>query len=288
MAIAAGTILILIGALVLMRKFILQPINRILSAMRKLRNGQLEARIVNVPTSIEFQLMNETFNSMVSEIQKLKIDIYEEQLLSKKAELKQLQLQINPHFYLNSLNAFYHLSEDNNTKVIKELSLTLIKYFRFMFRSGNSDFVPLMDEVNHAGNYLRIQEFRFPDNLTYHFSVTDSLMGCNVPPLILQTFAENAVKHAVTLDEPVHIQITVQHDEAMPEERMRIQIRDTGNGFSEEILRQIEEGRSLMNDEGEHVGIWNVKRRLSLLYKERAAIAFYNDHGAVVEISLPL
>ncbi|WP_274364976.1 sensor histidine kinase [Paenibacillus thermotolerans] len=285
--ITAGTVLILAGALFLLRRIILLPINRILTAMRKLRDGHLDTRIKSTPTSNEFQLMNETFNNMVSEIQKLKIEIYEEQLLGQKAELKHLQLQINPHFYLNSLNTFYYLAEDANTTVIKELSLSLIQYFRFMFRSGHSDFVSLADEINHAENYLRIQHFRFPNYLTYSSSVADSLMECRVPPLIIQMFAENAVKYALTLDEPIHIQMTVRQDEASPEGRLRIQIRDTGKGFPEDVLEQIKRGTSLMNEAGEHVGIWNVKRRLWLLFGDQADIAFYNDHGAVVEMTLP-
>ncbi|OMF18508.1 hypothetical protein BK133_30550 [Paenibacillus sp. FSL H8-0548] len=214
--IVSGAVLILMAALFLLRKIILLPINRIMVAMRKIKGGHLEARIKDVPTSYEFQLMNESFNSMVSEIQKLKIDIYEEQLFNQKAELKHLQLQINPHFYLNSLNTFYYLADDKNYVVMKELSLSLIEYFRFMFRS-HSDFVALREEIKHARNYLRIQEFRFPGGLTYDFSVDDSLMDCSVPPLIVQTFVENAIKHAVTLDELVQIHITINSDESSPD-----------------------------------------------------------------------
>lgn len=287
LVITSGTVLILLGALFFLRKVVLLPINRIMAAMRKIQGGILETRIRDVPSSHEFKLMNESFNSMVSQIQKLKIDIYEEQLISQKAELKHLQLQINPHFYLNSLNTFYYLAEDKNYAVMKELSLSLIQYFRFMFRS-HSDFVLLKDEIKHAQNYLRIQEFRFPGNLTSHFSVPYSLMDCYVPPLIVQMFVENAIKHAVTLDEPVQIHITIRHDESAPNERMNIHIHDTGKGFVDDVLWQLQEDINPITESGEHVGIWNVKRRLCLLYQGKADIAFYNDHGAVVEIDLPL
>lgn len=279
-----GTVLIVILSLIFMRRILLRPINRLLNAMRKIRNGHIEARIELAPTSNEFQLMNETFNSMVSQIEKLKIDIYEEQLLSKKAELKHLQLQINPHFYLNSLNAFYYLSEDGNTEVIKDLSLSLIEYFRFMFRSSGHDFVKLGDEINHVKNYLRIQEFRFSDNLNYHIDAPHRLLDYDVPLLIVQTFVENAIKHAVTLDYPSHIEISIQSSM----EQLRIQIRDNGKGFPKEVIEQLKENRNLLNEKGEHVGIWNIKRRLWLLYKERADIIFYNNGGAVIEIRLPI
>ena len=285
---AGGTFLVLVAALYLLRRIILQPINRIVSAMRRVRDGHLETRIHSAKTSNEFQIMNDIFNAMVSQIQKLKIDIYEEQLLSQRAELKTLQLQINPHFYLNSLNTFYYLAEDNKTKVIKELSLSLIKYFRFMFRSNHVDFVALTEEIDHADNYLRIQQFRFPGHLSFGIAADEALREARIPPLILQTFAENAVKYAVSMDEPVRIEVTVRWDPEVSGEEIWIQIRDTGKGFPEEVLRQIEGGQNLMNDAGEHIGIWNVKRRLWLLYGGKARIKFYNDDGAVVEMKLPL
>lgn len=288
MFIALGVVVILLGALMMMRRIIIKPITKIIEAMRKVRDGHLDARIAPAQTSNEFQVMNDTFNSMASQIQELKIDIYEEQLLSQKAEMKQLQMQINPHFYLNSLNAFYHLSEDNNTKVIKELSLSLIKYFRFMFRSNGLDVVTLEDEINHVKNYLTIQQFRFEGNLTSHIAAPEQLLQCNVPLFVLQTFVENAVKHAVTLDQPTHIEIEVQLDETAADKRMLLRIRDNGQGFPEPILRQFAAGQTLLNEKGEHVGIWNMKRRLWLLYKEQADISFRNDCGAVVDIALPL
>ncbi|WP_342556497.1 hypothetical protein MHI37_18650 [Paenibacillus sp. FSL H8-0548] len=69
---------------------------------------------------------------------------------------------------------------------------------------------------------------------------------------------------------------------------MKIRIQDTGKGFSNEVLRQMQENINPINDSGEHIGIWNVKRRLWLLYQNQADIAFHNDHGAVIEIGLPL
>lgn len=84
--------------LLILRKVVLTPINRIVTEMRRIKRGLWEARIPSKPTSNEFELIHETFNGMASEIQQLKINIYEEELINQKAELKYLQLQINPHF----------------------------------------------------------------------------------------------------------------------------------------------------------------------------------------------
>ncbi len=285
--IATGSFVILLIALYFLRKVILLPINRIVVAMRKIKEGYFEARIPDKPASNEFELMNKTFNSMVSDIQQLKIDVYEEQLNNQKAELKQLQLQINPHFFLNSLNVVYYLAQEKKYELIQELSHSLIRYFRFMFRS-NTVCVLLKDELSHTESYLNIQKFRFPDSLTHTVSVKDELLDCCIPPLIIQSFAENTIKYAINTDEPTHIDIKIWRSDVFPDDKLHIQIRDSGNGFSEEVLQQLQQEINLTNEEGEHIGIWNARRRLRLLYGDQASIAFSNDNGAVIDMIMPL
>jgi two-component system, sensor histidine kinase YesM len=254
--------------------------------MRKLRQGFLDARIAKRSTSNEFNLMNETFNRMAGQIQQLKIDIYEEQLQTQKAELKHLQLQINPHFFLNSLNTVYYLSRERNFAVIEELSISLIRYFRFMFRS-NSEFVTLKDELKHTENYIRIQQFRFPGNLSYRISADDRLLDGMIPPLTIQTFVENTTKHALDTDNSVRIDVDIASED-QGNDRMLIRISDTGEGFPAQVLQQLQSELCLANDEGEHIGIWNVRRRLRLIYREAAEISFSNDRGATIDIRLPV
>jgi two-component system sensor histidine kinase YesM len=282
--IAGASLLIVAVALFALRRVVLLPIHRILFAMRKAREGFLGVRIPPYATSNEFETMNETLNGMVTEIQQLKIDIYEEQLAKQKAELRQLQLQINPHFFLNSLNIVYYLAMDKKYSLIQELSLSLIQYFRFMFQS-NADYVSLKDEIKHTENYLRIQRFRFPNSLTYETDVPEPLLSVSLPPLMIQTFVENSIKYAIDTDRQTHIQISA--GQSSPEE-MYIRIRDTGPGFPEETLRILEQNINPMSSQGEQIGIWNVKRRLELLYNGRATIHFSNQDGAVVEATLPL
>jgi two-component system sensor histidine kinase YesM len=287
--ISFGSIIVFLVFLLFIRKIILLPINQIVKAMKKLRNGQLDTRIAPYETTTEFMLMNETFNSMAMQIQELKINVYEEQLNHQKAELSHLQLQINPHFFLNSLNIVYYLSVEKDYELIQEMSLCLIRYFRFMFRS-NSEFVSLEDEIEHTSNYLRIQKLRFPKNLTYSITISDALLKCSVPPLVIHSFAENAIKHAVSLDNEIQIQIEAELITTTQGNGILIQIKDTGKGFSDEILRKLQHNDNLSNEEGEHIGIWNIKRRLDLLYQGQAKLTFsnYSEKGAMVKIELPI
>ena len=275
--------------LIFLRKVILSPLGRIITGMKNISKGDLEARITLHRTSSEFEFMNLTFNSMASQIQELKIEVYEEKINKQKAELKHLQLQINPHFFLNSLHVIYQLAQVKDFNLIQEMSICLIEYFRFMFRS-NLTFVILEEEVKHTRNYLKIQEMRFPDHLTYNISVLDYLMKYMIPPLLIQTFVENSIKHGMTLDDPIHICIDVGLGGTLANPMIKISVYDTGKGFPEDILQQLQLEIGTVNELGEHIGIWNVQQRLRLLYNEQAEITFSNrpDGGASVEIGVPL
>ncbi|TXK85904.1 sensor histidine kinase [Paenibacillus sp. N3.4] len=275
--------------LYLLRRTIMLPLNRLMVAMKRIRSGHLETRIDTFPTSDEFILVNETFNNMMSQIQELRINVYEEQLSKQKEELQRLQLQINPHFFMNSLNIVYNLAKVKNFELIKEMSLSLMQYFRYMFRS-NLSFVKLKEELEHTKNYFRIQELRFPGSLTCEIHAPEFLIDTYVPPLVIQTFVENTVKHAVTLDEPIHISMNIDVIELEGFPCINIVIQDTGKGFPQEVLSILQRNESLVTEQGEHVGIWNVQRRLRLLYAHAVQISFSNGSpcGAVIEITLPI
>src|SRR5690606_15991816 len=144
--------------------------------------------------------------------------------------LQRLQLQVNPHFFLNSLNIVYNLAKVKNYRLIMEMTRALMLYFRFLFRS-NTSFVKLADELEHTRNYLNIQTLRFPDKLSWSVNAPDYLSDIPIPPLVIQSFVENSIKHAVTMEEPVHISVRIILTEDEDHSRIKILIRDTGRGF---------------------------------------------------------
>lgn len=283
-------ILLLPVSLWFLRKVLLRPLQKIVQLMRRIGEGNFNLRIEKVPSAPEeFQLVYRTFDQMVSQIEKLKIDVYEEQLSKQRAELKQLQLQINPHFFMNSLNILYHLAQVKRYELIQEMTLCLVQYFRYMFQSNNQALVLLKDELQHTRNYLRIQQLRLPYQFESEIHVPDYLLETPVPPLMLQTIVENTIKHAVRADVRTMLVIEAILDDLAEEPIVCLTVRDTGEGFSDEVLESIRGGQA--SDAGrEHIGLWNVRERLRLQYGDRAAMDCYNDdpHGAVVELVIPL
>lgn len=282
----ASLIIIPIG-LFLIKKAVIKPIKKLIIAMQNIKAGDLDVRITPFKTSDEFKIMINTFNEMVSEIHTLRIDVYEEQISRQKEELLRLQLQLNPHFVLNSLNILYNYSKTEDCALLQEMTVCLIDYFKFIFRN-NLKFVLLRDEIDHVKNYLRIQKLRCPENLAYSIYVPEFLLDTPVPPIFIQTFVENSIKYSGDVDAPVNISIDADFIEISGGQYIQVILKDTGRGFSEKDLEMIRSKDKQDDGIGAHTGIWNAQRRLAILYNNKARLHFYNNEGAVVEIILPI
>lgn len=270
----------------LMRFTILKPFKRILAGMRSVANGDIDARVDVRGSSDEFVTLSNTFNNMMTQIRKLKIDVYEKQIEKQKEELENLHLQIRPHFFINSLRTIYSLAQLQNYALIQEMSLCLSNYFRYLLKA-KTHLASLDDEIGHIRNYLRIQELRFPGGFTYEIRVPEALLRVLIPPLIVQTFIENAIKYALNMENP--IQIVIEAGWADDPTRIFLRIRNTGSHIDEEMLRKIRSGGRVTDTRGEHIGFFNTRRRLKLIYGESAELRVGNTEpeGVSVEIILP-
>jgi two-component system, sensor histidine kinase YesM len=287
--IVLSTLIILLLFLIFIERVLFVPMKRITVAMKEVGKGKLDVHIEPSHASTEFQLMNSTFNNMVSQIRELKIDIYEDKLARDNLELERLELQVKPHFYLNSLSIIYTLAKSKNYDLLMEMSMHLITYFRYMFAS-DTKFVRLDSELMHVKNYLHIQQLRFPDKLNFSITAPDFLLDSSIPPLVIYSIVENSIKHSMTLDDILTISIKVQYYVNEKEDGMTITIADSGCGFSEEILDKLRLDKKITDASGEHIGLTNIKKRLMLIYNGRAAINCKNgcERGAVVDITLPI
>ncbi|MDG0792451.1 histidine kinase [Cohnella ginsengisoli] len=283
--------LLLMIYLLFLQRIMFKPLVDLIRGMRKLGQGRFDIRLPTDQSS-EFAFMSGTFNNMAEQIEKLKIDVYEEQLRVQKAEYKHLQVQINPHFYMNSLNIVYNLAALKDFKSVQKLSLHLADYFRFLMQSHRQT-VRLEDELRHIGHYLEIQKIRYAGKLDFDVRVRPEHLGCELSPLMVQPFVENAVIHGFGKKMPdgtmFRIDIETEADAEDPEAHMLLRIRDNGIGFPAGMLSDLAAGTYAEGTGEEHLGIWNILRRYRMLYGDERGIAFANaqDGGAVVTIRLP-
>ncbi|WP_337102719.1 sensor histidine kinase [Paenibacillus sp. YIM B09110] len=281
-----GFVAILLIYLFFMQNMLFKPLHELILGMKKISLGMLDVRLKKNKT-MEFEFLGNTFNIMAEQIKTLKIDVYEEQLRVKQGELKQLQAQISPHFYMNSLNIIYNLAALNDTESVKNMSLHLADYFRFIMKA-NRDTITLKEELSHIENYITIQKMRFPDKLQCTFEGVDTILNYPIAALTVQPFVENSIIHGFKNRRQL-FQIKVAA-EVTKDSGFTLTISDNGGGFSDEVLTKLTRREPLEQVETTGLGVTNVIHRLELLYGERASITFSNQSegtGAVVIIKFP-
>jgi two-component system sensor histidine kinase YesM len=279
---------ILLFYLFMLRRIIYNPILQLLGAIRRIREGHLEVKLPNSQIS-EFETINHTFNGMVEEIKDLKIDIYEERLNAKKAELKHLQTQINPHFFLNTLNINFQLADLKRYELVKKTVRHMVQYFRFML-SAAKDTITLSQELEHIRNYLEIQKMRYQESFEFEIQISEELLDARIPSLIVQPFVENAMIHGMSVKTaPFVLQIQVNRLEDT-QGMMCIEVRDNGKGIAPGMLEELTFESYAPASEDNHIGIWNVKRRVAIRYGDTAQITFYHNKpkGFGVQLYLPI
>jgi len=278
--------------LLFLQRVMFQPFVRLIRGMRKLGQGQFDTRLPALADSSEFSFLSGTFNKMAEQIESLKIDVYEEQLRLQRAEYKHLQIQINPHFYMNSLNIIYNLAALKDFKTVQKLSLHLADYFRFLML-GHRTVVRLEDEIRHIEHYLEIQKIRYVNKLEYAIDVAQEYMSWEISPLMLQPFIENSVIHGLNKrvqdGTPFRISIRCGDDADEPGKYALLSIEDNGPGFPEALLTELNASAYVARSAANHLGIWNVLRRFKMLYGGKGDIVFCNGEkgGACVLVKLP-
>lgn len=276
------------------RRFLLTPMRTLIRGMQRISHGDLDTRI-NMHASNEFNYMNSAFNNMAEEIKTLKVSVYEEQLRVQQAEMKQLQMQINPHFYSNSLNLINGLAQLGDQASVQHMTQLLARYFRYVTSSSRT-VLTLQEELDHIRDYLSIQQYRYPDILTFDIAMPPELGNASVPPLTLQPFVENSIIHGYQKKTAsFHIRIACHAEEAADgKPQVLVVLEDNGIGVEpaqlSRLQQNVSDGVTRAASESRHLGIWNVYRRLSLMFGEQqVSIRFesVDTGGLQVQVRFP-
>jgi sensor histidine kinase YesM len=269
-----------------LKRWMLNPISKLTHAIQRIESGDMEFRIAEQKTGSEFEQINKNFNNMMNEVSTLKINVYEEQLEKNQIKMRFLSQQIKPHFILNALNILYSYEKDEYP-LIQKMILCISKYFRYVV-NANSDFIELHKEMEHIKNYFEIQEARYPETFYAKVEYEDDLYACLIPPLLIQNFAENAIKHSLQIGNQIEISVIAKR---FAGEFVQVLLTDTGEGISDEILERIHVFRKTrIYQEGLGVGIQNSIERLEVFYGSKGQLNIRRlvPHGTLIEILLPI
>jgi len=265
---------------------VIKPLSVLTSVIRNIKSGDLDTRIPKQKTSAEFQTVNSSFNEMIDNIENLKINVYEEQINVQKSSLRNLQLQIKPHFLINTLNMIYNFILNKKEQTALDLIRFSSDYFRFLLKV-DADFVSLKEEIKYMVSYLEIQKIRYQDCFTYSINIDSLIEETQILPMLIQNFVENAIKYALSPGNTIHISLDIKYYEVDFTPYIKINISDTGKGFPPDILDKLANNQKIINETGEHIGIYNSIQRIKIAYNDTASWKFSNNSGAACELILP-
>lgn len=267
-------------------KFIHKPLSRLVYSFSEVKKGNLDIHIEH-EVDDEFRFIYRNFNSMVDELRSLIDQTYKQKLLVQRAQMKQLQSQINPHFLYNSFFILNTMARTGDYDNLEKFTEQLGKYFQFVTRSA-SDEVSLQKEVEHARVYTEIQALRFSNRIKVTFDeLPEEFSDIIVPRLILQPLIENAFEHGLGMKKNNGI-LTVSFEKY--QDKLHIIVENNGDDIKDEELAHILNKLSDTDESKEEVtALQNIHQRLRLKFGQEYGLIIKKGGmgGLRVIISIP-
>ncbi|MEO8069217.1 MAG: histidine kinase [Flavobacteriales bacterium] len=192
----------------------------------------------------------------------------------RESELSMLRNQMNPHFIFNAMNSIRALIDEDPVtakRAITQLSAIL----RSSLLTGRKKSVPLSEELAVVRDYLALEHIRFEERLNVEWNIDPATEQVNVPPMMLQTLAENAVKHGIAkLTKGGTLRISAERGEGI------VLLTVANSGLLDHPTH---------NGNSTGIGLRNTRKRLELLYGNRAELTMHDGNGMVTtQVSIPL
>ncbi|HWY54064.1 MAG TPA: histidine kinase [Terriglobales bacterium] len=194
------------------------------------------------------------------------------EMIAQQAQLRGLRAQLNPHFFFNCLNSVREMIEEDPRRA--QLMVTqLSQLLRYSLQSDEVELVSLAEEILAVEDYLALETTRFEERLRVSWKIAPEARSGRLPPMILQTLVENAVKHGIARrSEGGEIGIVAQ----VEGEELQVEVINSGN---------LSEERSAAG-----LGLRNATERLNLLYGARARLVLEGTSDGRVRalVTVPL
>ncbi|MCL6261414.1 histidine kinase [Aquiflexum sp. TKW24L] len=187
--------------------------------------------------------------------------------LAKTSELELLKSQLNPHFLFNALNSIKALVLIDTTKA-REAIIKLSELLRFTLNYEKTPLINLSDEIDEVVKYLELEKIRFGDRLDVNIDLQAETLDAKVPPAMILTFAENAIKHGIT---------------QLPDGGI-IEIKSSSN--SQTLKIEVSNTGELKENESKGIGLKNSTRRLQNLFGEKAELHLQSKSPDKVSVTI--
>ena len=276
-----------------------QPLSRLCDRIRETEKNHAMLDF-DYPYQDEIGELARSYNSMIEHIhhlleqqeqnirqleeEKNRADI--EQALKRRAELRALQAQINPHFLYNTLDSIRWKAELAGATDISRMTTALATLFRIGLSRGQ-EIITVEQELRHVASYLQIQKMRYSDRMTYTMDIPEDVLQLYTVKLILQPLVENAIYHGIK--ESSHSG-TVTITGCREGDILKLQVCDNGMGIPPERLRMLQADLARgLSVSREGYGIFNVNERIRLHFGAQYGLTLESTwgQGTVATVHLP-
>ncbi len=250
--------------------------------MKRVGKGDFNTRI-NTGRVDEIGELSNVFDAMVENTNLLIKQKYEQELMTREAEFKALQAQINPHFLHNTLDMINWRLIEKGEEEVSQSIVALGNLLRYSAESGSPE-ATLKEEVDNISDYLYLRHANSKNMFEYEIKI-DEAEGIILPKLTLQPIVENAIIHGFAGRKKGNIIKIIGTGEG---DRYTIEIMDNGIGMTEEQINDLEWKMALSRDKEKHIGLKNVEQRLRHMYEDSE---FYIEsefgRGTAIRIVIP-
>ncbi len=270
-------------------RLLLYPLIQTNAAMKHLEEDDPAGFLAdNQSRIIEYQNINDALASLLDQKVTLSREKENEAFEKDHAKLQYYQLQTRSHFFVNCLKSLYNMLENKEYEKMQRMIIAFSNHLRYVFHD-NLKLVSLQDELDEVKDYYNIILLDRSSPFIMNTQADPALLDCQVPSLIIQTFLENTAKYNRQTDNLLIFDVKVTRAELNGVPVMQIILSDNGIGYSAKILERL---NSPQDDlfATKHVGVSNLKHRVSIIYKKDYQFAFYNkpSGGACSLIYLPI
>lgn len=249
---------------------------------------QIEEENFNVHVPVirddDIGTITKAFNHMVGMIKDLIYNEYQEKLLTKEAQFKSLQAQVNPHFLMNTFDMLHWRLIENGQDVLAETVVSLGNLMRYSMDSHHA-LVPLKYEIKNIQEYVDIHVIIRGFSIDLNIDV-DPVAGVLLPRQSLQPLVENSLRHGFAKrKEGNRLEIIGRHN--IQTSRYELVVRDNGVGIPEARLRELQMGLSFRDKSRTNVGLQNVASRIWYM-DPNAVFDINSEHGVGTEVTIEI
>lgn len=176
-----------------------------------------------------------------------------------QSELQYLKYQINPHFFMNTLNNI-HALVDIDAEKAKGSIIELSKLMRYILYEASNNTIQLSREVQFLANYVALMRLRYTDKVAIRMELPTEIPDVQIPPLLFISLLENAFKHGISYRVASFVEVIMQLEEGS---RVSFRCRNSNHGKA--------------GEQHHGIGLENVRKRLKLLFGNTYTLSIKKD-----------